>query len=748
MNQMWTTHPIIPTEWITLIAVLLLAGACLRFLRERRGNLLRGRVPLLLRLTVIVLLVCIFLNPSKMLVSSNKEKAELVIMLDTSASMATGDVNGKSRFQTSVDTLLNPKTVQRLEKSFHLKLLRFDRTVQIVPRTALPSLPDGSGTNLAKALRAGIKQIRTPETAGGIVLISDGRATDAMVQDAAMLALAKSIPIWTLCLGSQVPRKDVRIETDTDEVLAFSNTKTILAARIVQSGYPHRSFKIDLVKEGRLIASREVLPNEQGIGQVFFNVPAPREGEHRYVLQTAPQEQEVDTWNNERTVYIKSVGEKVNILLAEGQPHWDTKFLVQMLKRHERVNLTAVYALRGDRYTAIVSRTGDIRRESGNLFPKDRESFMQYDVVIFGRQGEIFFTKDTEALLTEFVARRGRGLIFSRAKAYSGRFHPLSKFDPVIWEKGLETNVPLQYLPSDGGPDLFGRNISAALTNGALALPNFDQVMRTRGTKPLAMILGVGPKSEADKDDQNILLAYQRYGKGRVVAVNATGLWRWAFNQIPGTADKQVDIPEGDARDVYTTFWMSFIRWLLATSDLMPGMDVAVEADRRYYSEDDRVTLNVFFRAPPSDSYKPILEIKQMPQARVVQSIQTAKPSTAGHFETVVGPFPPGTYSVNLKNPPGTGHPSHTFFDVAASSEEYKELSSNPELMQSLADFTDGKVLLPADMQRLPAIIKAWHRDRQLADQQHSIWDRWWLIVLIFGLLFAEGYLRRREDLL
>jgi len=44
-------------------------------------------------------------------------------------------------------------------------------------------------------------------------------------------------------------------------------------------------------------------------------------------------------------VFVRVVGQKMRVLLAEGQPGWDTKFLVQCLKRNPRVELTAAYRL-------------------------------------------------------------------------------------------------------------------------------------------------------------------------------------------------------------------------------------------------------------------------------------------------------------------------------------------------------------------------------------------------------------------
>ncbi|MEY2609294.1 MAG: hypothetical protein QOH31_7191, partial [Verrucomicrobiota bacterium] len=59
----------------------------------------------------------------------------------------------------------------------------------------------------------------------GILLISDGRATGGEPLEAAQLALARSVPLWTWTLGGTVPRHDLWMETASAEALAFSGAE-------------------------------------------------------------------------------------------------------------------------------------------------------------------------------------------------------------------------------------------------------------------------------------------------------------------------------------------------------------------------------------------------------------------------------------------------------------------------------------------------------------------------------------------
>src|SRR6185436_8778111 len=138
-------------------------------------------------------------------------------------------------------------------------------------------------------------------------------------------------------------------------------------------GFPNRSFKVELLRDDKILETREVLPDTNGVARLSIKVKDPEKGEQRYVFRVPAQPEEGDTANNERAVFLRSVGAKVRVLVAEGQPHWDTKFLVQGLKRDPNVDLTAVYRLNAQRHVAVVSAVGTEARLEQDLFPRTQQ---------------------------------------------------------------------------------------------------------------------------------------------------------------------------------------------------------------------------------------------------------------------------------------------------------------------------------------------------------------------------------------
>ena len=96
-----------------------------------------------------------------------------------------------------------------------------------------------------------------------MLLVSDGRATAPDTLDAAQLALARSVPLWTWTCGGPVPRHDLWMETPSSEALAFSGEDVELTATLRADGYPNRSFRVDLLRDDKVVAIEGSLPDSQ-----------------------------------------------------------------------------------------------------------------------------------------------------------------------------------------------------------------------------------------------------------------------------------------------------------------------------------------------------------------------------------------------------------------------------------------------------------------------------------------------------
>jgi len=717
----WNFMPLWSIRAIAALAAVLVVLAAVRWRRERHGGWVLG-----LRLLALGVWLWAMLNPMAFLPREQTGKPKFIALVDASASMETRDANGATRLALALQTLSN--ALPELNKEFTMEVRQFDRDSKPLDVTAPPRAAQGSASDLGAAVSGAVSALAEEKSQAGVLIISDGRATAPGTLDAAQLALARSVPLWTWTVGGPVERRDVWMETVSSEALAFSGAEVELSATLHAVGYPGRSFRVECLKDDKVVETREVVPGTNGTVRVSARVKAPESGEHRYVFRAPCLPEEADTNNNERAVFLRSVGGKAKVLLAEGQPHWDTKFLVQALKRDSHIDLTAVYRLNASRHLAIVSAAGTETRVEKDLFPRTADAMNAFDIIILGRGAEAFFDGGTEALLTDFVAGRGGSVIFSRGKAYGGRFPALAKLDPLAWGDGAAASVRLRVTEAGRDNPVFDLGASGSLDELMDRFPALDHAGATLGEKPLAVVLAASPGA-----DGSALLAYQRYGQGKTLCLNADGLWRWAFRE---TGQEESEI-------AYQRFWVSMLQWLLSNGQFLPGADVSLASERRYCPDDQPIRLLMATRNIDPAAYQPKLTVSGNGQ-----TVEVSPRPRGAMFVAEAGPFPPGTYRVTLSNNIGQPAAISQDVEVVSASVEMRELSADPALMAQLARVSGGGVVGAADIAKMPEVVRRWEAARQLAHRQRTLWDRWWVLGAVLALLGAEWWVRRKEGLL
>jgi hypothetical protein len=719
----WILLPPWSLRLIAAAAVALAILAVWRWRRERRGGGL-----LALRLLLLACLLALTLNPHALLPRDRPAKRRLAVLVDTSASMDTRDVGGQPRLRAALDVIGSASTLDAWSRAFTLEFHAFDRARRRADPSLLAGGARGEATELGSALMSAVTEQGDLKEQAGVLVVSDGRATSPGALDAAQLALARSVPLWTWCLGGPVPRYDLRFDTASSEALAFSGAEVELVATLHAEGYSNRSFRVEILCNDRTVDTRDVLPTPEGLARVATRVKAPAAGEERWLFRTPPQPEEADTSNNERVIFLRTVGDKARVLLAEGQPHWDTKFLVQTLKRDPHIDLTALYRIQAGRTLAVLSATGAETRVEQDLFPRTAATMNAFDVIILGRGAESFFDAGTEALLTDFVARRAGSLIFARGKAYGGRFQPLAKLEPLAWGEGVRPGLRLKPTASGRDNPIFDLGGTGGMDDLLERLPALDQASATLGEKPLAVVLAA-----AAGRDGPALIAYQRYGQGKALCLNASGIWRWSFREAG----------QSESEAAYQRFWISLLQWLLAGQQFLPGADVALTSARRHYTSEEPMQFLITTRELDLASYQPRLTLEGDGR-----SFDILPRPRGGTFVAEAGPFPPGTYRVILHNNIGRPAKLVQSIQVVSDSAEKRELSADPTLMSRLAEISGGLVIQTPDVAGLPGILQRWESARQIAHRQQPLWDRGWILALLIALLGIEWWWRRKAGFL
>lgn len=733
----------------TALSILLTLGALL-FPSLRNGPRAPARIRaclILLRASISMALVLILLNPSRSVPAPPRRgKQPFYVLIDSSRSMnvtdvrdeATGDV--LSRWEAARRAVVGNRTLlDDLRRRYDLRLFAFSQDARATsPDALLAEKADGPATSMGRALSRITESLpppaqKAPPLSGGILVVSDGRDNGTIFPpDAAQSARRLGLPVYTAGVGRQTQARDIQLVARRPQIFGMPGQPLEIAGVLYTVGLSDTKVRVDLLQEGRKIASRDVVVNP-GSQQVAFSIRAPQKGFYRYGLACSIAPGETDESNNRANVFVNVSDSRIRVLFLEGRPTWDSTFLARTLRTDATMTLDAIYKVTADRFNGVSSDPNRVIPDP----PRTAADFQKYDVVILGKGFEAFFDAGAADALKQWVGYRGGCLIFLRGRA-DERTEALRDLEPVRFGNEEIANARLRLTEAGlahPGFAFTGREDARTVVQ---RLPALITATRVQEEKSLSVVLARSPGSGAGDGPakEMALIAYQRYGRGKTLAVVGQGLWRWAFPPPDLAAYEHV----------YSEFWTQTLRWMVSDSDFLPAQSLALRTDRTAYGPQDTVHLSVYARGVQPAS-PPVIAITQ-PDGKIANTASSAGEQGAD-FAASFHPTQPGEYLANVSPLPGHEReaPATAPFTVYAGQQEDANRSADPEMLRRIAQAGGGEFLTSDQLNSLPDKLRVAEQAESRAHVPHSLWDNGWFLALVVGLLASEWVLRRRAGL-
>ncbi|MFI5456333.1 MAG: hypothetical protein ACHRXM_12870 [Isosphaerales bacterium] len=758
--KLLTLQPLIPPPLWILVS--LGCGAIWVWYGCRRpGDVSRRRWSGILTLMAcgIVLVLIILLNPTWLeRATPPGGKPLLTVLVDTSASMATPDANAAAattRFDAAQE--LARGFAGALRNQFEIQTVAFAGSTKVVDPEALPRFrPDGPTTDLAAAIADSLAEGRQEGQA--IVLLSDGihnaGGQAARVLEAARLARGLDAPIYTKTFGGEVEVRDLALDLESQQELAFIGQKAPLAARVRRRGLGASQATVVLTSQDRELARKQVAFDAEGRALARFDVQQLRPGLYRYQTRVEPAPGEVILVNNAETFLLQVVDEPIRVLLLEGKPYWDAKFLMRTLTSDPSIELDSVVRLAEGRFlrrtlsrpkpkqgTTVPARAGAqaaasaadvdtarvddwrILQGPAEILTGPTAELQRYQIVVLGRDADVFLGDATMGRLRAWIAKEGGALVCYRGAPVAQLSQPLARLLPVRWARSRESRFRVQlterghelrWLPSSG---------KSPQDEVLARLPTLARNEQPQEPKPLAVVLATSTPAAGAAPTP--VVTYQPYGSGRVVVIEGAGMWRWAF--LP---------PQyRDQGEVYGGLWHSMIRWLASGSGLPPGQDMALRADKIGFGTNEPVTATLLMRQEVARRDVPKVDLDGDLPDGSKSFTPVASGDEPGTFRILFGTLREGRYRARIAG--RTASTAEIAFDVRGFAEEQLDRAARPDLMARIARESGGAVLTVATPGELVTQFQAERaRSRTERVLRDPAWDRWWVlagIVLIWG---------------
>jgi len=740
----WASGP------LTAMAALLALGAAVAALttyRKARAGTGRDRAVLLsLRLALILVLALCLLRPTLVVRAAVEQQNVVGVLVDDSASMQIGDVNGASRSTRALAAFIAPDgdVSAALRQRFTVRPFRVTSTATTVSGVE-GFTADGSETRLADALQAA-RQALSGLPVAGLVLVSDGVDTTDQPLDEALLALrAEGLPVFTVGVGADTLSRDVQVERVTLPRRVLKGSTLLVDITLRHEGLGGRSLTLDVEDDGRLIATQPLtLPQTSRPLTVPVRVTLDEAGPRVIRVRVPPLDGELVTGNNVREVLVTVEERREKILYFEGEPRFELKFLRRAVADDGQLDVVTLQRTADNKYLRLGVDSAD---ELVTGFPRTREELFAYRGLILGSIAAGALTGDQLKMVAEFADVRGGGVLaLGGARAlgeggYGGT--AVGEALPLVLEAGARA-------ASGSRPGILQRVLVQPTSDGARAavtrlaadaeasrarwatLPPVTTINRIGAVKPAATVLLSG-RTAGGVDVP--VLTQQRYGRGRTMVFTPQDSWVWQMHASIAVDDM-----------THETLWRQMLRALV--DEVPDAVDVRLSADRVTPGGSVDVVATVVDAAFVPLNDVTVRATVTGPAGDAVDVPLTWTGTRPGEYRGRVTIPDQGWHEISVEGLRGTASAGRAVTHVrgAAGDAEFFDAGRQVPALQRIAEATGGRYYDIADTGSLAEALRYTGRGVTRVEE-HELWQMPIVLLLVLVLMAAEWACRRRVGL-
>jgi uncharacterized membrane protein len=510
-----------------------------------------------------------------------------------------------------------------------------------------------------------------------------------------------------------------------------------------QNGYRGSTVPLNVETDGRITGMQQVVLPGEGPANVRVQFTADTAGPHVFSFRIPPQPGEVVAENNVRDALIEVEDRREKVLYFEGEPRFEMKFINRAVVDDQNLQLAVLQRTAENKFLRIGVESAE---EVVGGFPKTREELFAYRGLILGSVEAAAFNAEQLRMIADFVNLRGGGLLMlggRRAFAEGGwGGTPVGEVLPVVIDPmGAQEKEPpvleLSIKPTRAGlmhpaTQVAGsEQESATRWNTLPALTSVNPLPMAR-VKPGAEVLLTG--TDPSRRDQ-VVLAYQRYGRGKALALGAQDSWLWQMHSTIAVDDL-----------THQNFWRRLVRWLVYG---VPGQVMTTTLrDRPQPGEEVTLTTQVTDSTYADVNNARVLARVTTPSGKPIEVPMEWNVGKDGEYRGSFVAIDAGMYEVAVdatrQGKPLGGDQIHV--RVGQDDSEYFDAAMRAPLLKRLAEETGGQFYTADNVSTLAEDISHTGRGVNITEER-DLWDMPALLLLLGMFVMGEWAFRRRKGL-
>ena len=465
----------------------------------------RGSRPAYLRATALVILALVLAGPEWIEPARIADPPVLALVLDASSSMARADTQAGTTRRAQARAALEAVAAAAGPGWKPMKWSLTDQLTAGWPDDAVSPSVSPSGSTSASTSDSGratdfnaLSQLLSADSGtqpAAIMLASDGADRGDATIDSKLAAA--NVPVSAYAVGSALAASNIAVRLEAAAPSAFIGQDVAITAVVTASqDLLGRQARLTIDGDARTITlAREMrLTRTRTAGETA--------GELVVAAHVDALPGEITDLDNHAHLALPVVDRRLNVVLIEGQPWFDTAAAMRAWRRDRQLSVTSFQRL-GSR-TLVAGPGPDVQTD-----PKLVEALATADVVVLGIELARIVDPPAQAALTAAI-ERGTGVLLL------GGWRPTDDlatgWDPLLWrDQPQSLSMPPKVGPGADAVSL----IDAAL------LPKLPPLMppMPAGLRPFtSVVLGTV---------QRPIIVTGRHGRARTACVTASGWWGW-----------------------------------------------------------------------------------------------------------------------------------------------------------------------------------------------------------------------------
>ncbi len=634
----------------------------------------------------------------------------------------------------------------------------------------LAAVPTGKATNLTLAPLTAIgighnqtnRRTKKSQDAGRLaaVIFSDGRhnfGTSPLHQ--AKICGSRQIPIFTVASGTLQKPQDLAVVGVEKPLSVFHKDRVKGKIAIKDDITAGKDFILKIICDKQTVwekqltttgLGRRIIDYDFAVAELLRRRLADKDRELSFqsfpltftAVVTGLEEIDAEPDNNSQPFRTRAIFEHNRVLILDGRPRWEFRYIRNLLDRDEKWDLTTVLA------DPTAPDGGIDRGDKPTMFPAEKDLLYTYDLIILGDLPSTLLRSNEIEWIRDVVGNRGAGLILidglrKHLRSYSNT--PLAELFPIEWDAPEPvTNPQSLRLTEEGILRLTEQGADVA----ALMLSTGDKTNSEiwASLKPPHWLSAVRPLpgaevlAEAVLEDKPIpAIVYRRFGAGKVLFTAFDETWRWRYRV---------------ADEYHQRYWNQVSNLIMATPFAVSDRFVSIDAGSLQYAPGQNIQIRTRIRdtrgRPKTDA---VVKANIFLAGKKIAAVPLEADKESGEFRGQTAPMLTGDYEVKIEvlgypqDSAGGGLAKAQFYVQPPIASELARLNADEQILRQIASNSGGEFFREEEASALTDRLKLLSEGK-IMQRDTALWQSYLWFAAVVLLLTIEWILRKRAGML